>query len=560
MPKIQLRQDISSVWQSKNPVLLLGEFGVETDTNKFKIGDGITDWNNLSYSVPTKTSDLINDSGYINISAVPTTLSQLINDSGYVTLSALNDKQDVLIAGSNITIENNVISAIGSGGSSSVNSVNGKVGTVVLSAHDVGALPDSAFIPAKTSDIVNDSGFITLTSVNNGTVTINQGGVQKGSFTLNQSGNTTIDLDVGGQANIDQTFDGTSQNAQSGVAIQGELSTNYQSKLVSGTNIKTINNTSLLGSGNIDTSEIFIAEYGTTTFAEVQTAYENNKKILLRVNNVNNDTGGIKYAELTNIIILSYPVNFYFDSVDGSYIERYLLEMNDTWSSQLFIAASQTALDGKVSKSGDTMTGALNLDMTTVGGSNENFQDIIFTLDDINRAGLRCSHLTDGTNRVQIIVRNNSGTLASGYTASNNNGTLSCSFPNTTCVDGEWKSADYAFIINTATSVNGSSRLPYGLSSILPNDNYDYLVDFATEGRTGTSSGDFFNIRISSDIGGARTIARAQTKSNSAVYAGGFCSMPVSTSRQIYLDRATNWKGEVQSLWVCGYRRLGTNS
>lgn len=51
---------------------------------------------------------------------------------------------------------------------------------------------------------------------------------------------------------IDQTFDGTSANAQSGVAIQDELSTNYQSKLVSGTNIKTINNTSLLGSGNID--------------------------------------------------------------------------------------------------------------------------------------------------------------------------------------------------------------------------------------------------------------------------------------------------------------------
>lgn len=53
---------------------------------------------------------------------------------------------------------------------------------------------------------------------------------------------------------VDQTYDGTSTNAQSGVAIEDELTTHYQSKLVSGTNIKTINNTSLLGSGNIDVS------------------------------------------------------------------------------------------------------------------------------------------------------------------------------------------------------------------------------------------------------------------------------------------------------------------
>lgn len=42
-----------------------------------------------------------------------------------------------------------------------VDSVNGQTGTVVLDANDVGALPDSTTIPANTSDLVNDSGFIT---------------------------------------------------------------------------------------------------------------------------------------------------------------------------------------------------------------------------------------------------------------------------------------------------------------------------------------------------------------------------------------------------------------
>lgn len=47
------------------------------------------------------------------------------------------------------------------GGGGAVDSVNGKTGTVVLNAEDVGALPDDTAIPSKTSDLTNDSGFIT---------------------------------------------------------------------------------------------------------------------------------------------------------------------------------------------------------------------------------------------------------------------------------------------------------------------------------------------------------------------------------------------------------------
>ncbi len=38
-------------WISANPVLLSGEWGKETDTGKMKNGDGVTAWNDLSYSV-----------------------------------------------------------------------------------------------------------------------------------------------------------------------------------------------------------------------------------------------------------------------------------------------------------------------------------------------------------------------------------------------------------------------------------------------------------------------------------------------------------------------------
>ena len=48
--KIQLRHDTAANWSAnKSVVLLAGEFGFETDTNKYKIGDGVTTWENLPY-------------------------------------------------------------------------------------------------------------------------------------------------------------------------------------------------------------------------------------------------------------------------------------------------------------------------------------------------------------------------------------------------------------------------------------------------------------------------------------------------------------------------------
>ena len=164
------------------------------------------------------------------------------------TKSILNDKQDTLVSGTNIKTINNQ-SLLGSGnitiqGDGAVDSVNGQTGTVVLTASDVGALADTTTIPSKTSDLTNDSGFITgitssdvttalgytpynstnpsgyitssalngyatenfvisqgyitASAIGNGTITLTQGGVTKGTFTTNQNGNTTIELDAGG--------------------------------------------------------------------------------------------------------------------------------------------------------------------------------------------------------------------------------------------------------------------------------------------------------------------------------------------------------------------------
>lgn len=48
--RIVMKNDTAENWTTKNPVLLKGEFGVETDTNKFKIGDGNKAWADLDYA------------------------------------------------------------------------------------------------------------------------------------------------------------------------------------------------------------------------------------------------------------------------------------------------------------------------------------------------------------------------------------------------------------------------------------------------------------------------------------------------------------------------------
>lgn len=47
--KIKSRIDTASNWSIKNPVLLAGEIGIESDTYHLKAGDGSTAWNNLPY-------------------------------------------------------------------------------------------------------------------------------------------------------------------------------------------------------------------------------------------------------------------------------------------------------------------------------------------------------------------------------------------------------------------------------------------------------------------------------------------------------------------------------
>ncbi len=66
--KIQLRRDTAANWAILNVTLSSGEIGFETDTNKFKIGNGSTSWSGLPYF-----SEAQNLSAYLTVASASTT-------------------------------------------------------------------------------------------------------------------------------------------------------------------------------------------------------------------------------------------------------------------------------------------------------------------------------------------------------------------------------------------------------------------------------------------------------------------------------------------------------
>ena len=77
--KIQLRRDVAANWATNNPLLLNGEIGIETDTLKFKIGNGTQRWNSItSYALKPGMANgvaTLNSDGKIPLSQLPDQVS-----------------------------------------------------------------------------------------------------------------------------------------------------------------------------------------------------------------------------------------------------------------------------------------------------------------------------------------------------------------------------------------------------------------------------------------------------------------------------------------------------
>ena len=114
--KIKLNTKTAAEWGSSGVILLVGEVGIDSTNHIIKVGDGSSTWNNLPVM-------------------------------GYATSAQVAAKQDL------ITSSNKLSASLVSGLSD------------VATSGSYNDLSNTPTVPTKTSDLTNDSNFITLSDI-----------------------------------------------------------------------------------------------------------------------------------------------------------------------------------------------------------------------------------------------------------------------------------------------------------------------------------------------------------------------------------------------------------
>ena len=150
-------------------IVINGQGSIGGITTVYVNGVDVTVGSKAYVIVPTKTSELTNDSGFItNADETDPTVPYYVKEITLADINAWNSKQDLLVSGTSIKTINSE-SILGSGNISvnpgytagtGIDIINNEINNTITSYNDLTDLPT---IPTKTSELLNDSGYITNT-------------------------------------------------------------------------------------------------------------------------------------------------------------------------------------------------------------------------------------------------------------------------------------------------------------------------------------------------------------------------------------------------------------
>lgn len=181
---IKLRRDTASNWTSNNPTMLLGEVGLEIDTKKMKVGDGVTAWNSLTYWFA--------DGGEAN-----TASNQGAGNGIFKQKTGVDLELKSLVAGTNITLNDtgDEIEIVAAGGASGEANTASNVGT------GEGVFKQKTGVDLEFKNILAGSN-VTVNTVGDDIVIASTGGSSVSEYMFNLPAGADMATRIAGVTNL----------------------------------------------------------------------------------------------------------------------------------------------------------------------------------------------------------------------------------------------------------------------------------------------------------------------------------------------------------------------
>lgn len=176
--RIQQKSDTALNWLNNNPILLLGEFGVETDTQKMKVGNGVNTWTELPYIISDVDLPIVIEGahsfkGHIEFQKGINVMNPITLFGNY-SISLVNG---LSFSGTEIDLGDNKVSLI-------VRAIDRPTFNDGKKLDKFAFISDIPAVPTKTSELENDRNFATTNQIptNNNQLTNGAGYITKSSL------------------------------------------------------------------------------------------------------------------------------------------------------------------------------------------------------------------------------------------------------------------------------------------------------------------------------------------------------------------------------------------